>query len=302
VSAIALRDAIPAEVPGLLRYARALVRDDPEAEDLVQETVVRALERADTFRAEAAVSTWLHRILHNLAVDRSRRRRETPIGDVADMGLDLDRADAVEVAWRDDAYTVDTAIVVARAESRAELRDALVRLPVAYRAAVVLHDVEALTVREIADIQSVSLPAAKQRLRRGRMMLVSELARGRERRKSLRGVPMSCWDARSQVGDYLDGDLDEAAADLLRRHLQVCPTCPPLYAALAATTAALAGPRRAIGPGAALRDRDSVVPPAMARRLAALLAPSASQVPDGRGDTGDTGDTGGSGRSASDRA
>lgn len=251
--ALDVRDRLVAEVPGLLRYARTIVNDEGLAEDLVQDALLRALQRADSFRAEASLATWLHRILHNLAVDRFRRDRE-------DSTEDVERD--VEAKWRDDSYTVDAATVVERAEARAELLDALVRLPVIYRTAVVLHDMEEMTVAEIADVQGIGLPAAKQRLRRGRMMLVSALAQGRERRVTQRGVPLRCWDARKMVSDYLDDDLEPADRALVGRHLQTCPTCPPLYAGLVGTRAALG----------ALRDPDTVVPTELADRIMELLA------------------------------
>ena len=144
-----------------------------------------------------------------------------------------------------------------------ELEDALVRLPVIYRTAVVLHDAEGMTVAEIADVQGVGLPAAKQRLRRGRMILVDALAQGRERRDALRGVPLRCWDARSKVSDYIDGELLAADRVLVERHLEACPTCPPLYAGLVGTQAALG----------ALRDADTVVPILLADRIKELLRP-----------------------------
>jgi len=253
VAALDVRSRLAGEVPGLLRYARTIVRDAPLAEDLVQESLVRALQRADSFRAEASLATWLHRILHNLAVDHFRRDRE-------DATEDIERE--VEEKWRDDSYTVDAATVVERAETREELKDALVRLPVIYRTAVVLHDAEAMTVAQIADVQGIGLPAAKQRLRRGRMMLVSALAQGRERRDALRGVPLRCWDARRMVSDFLDDDLPAPDRLLVERHLETCPTCPPLYAGLVGTRAALG----------ALRDPDTVVPGALADRIKELLA------------------------------
>jgi RNA polymerase sigma-70 factor (ECF subfamily) len=248
-------------VPGLLRYARTLVRDEHRAEDLVQDTMVRAIERGDTFRGDATVGTWLRRILHNLAVDDARRRREVASGDL--LGGADDAGAAVEAKWADDAYTVDTATVVERAETRAELEDALARLPVIYRSAVVLHDAEGLTSEEVADIHRIGLPAAKQRLRRGRMMLVSSLAAGAERREALKGVPMRCWDARAQVSDYLDGELAAPQRRLLEQHLTACPTCPPLYAGLV-------GAHTAMG---ALQDPDTVVPPSLADRIAVMLNP-----------------------------
>ena len=247
-----VRDRLTAEVPGLLRYARTIVADGSLAEDLVQETLLRALQRAGSFRGEASLATWLHRILHNLAVDRFRADRE-------DATEDVERE--VEQRWRDDSYTVDAATVVERAETREELEDALVRLPVIYRTAVVLHDSEEMTVAEIADVQGVGLPAAKQRLRRGRMMLVDALAHGRERRVALRGVPLRCWDARSKVSDYIDDELMASDRVLVQRHLETCPTCPPLYAGLV-------GARAALG---ALRDADTVVPTSLADRINEML-------------------------------
>lgn len=248
-----IRHLLVAEVPGLLRYARAITRDTELAEDLVQETLLRALQRADGFRGEASLSTWLHRILHNLAIDQFRHNREDATGDVERE---------VEDKWHDDDYTVDAAVVVERAETRDQLQDALIRLPAIYRTAVMLHDVEGMTVAEIADIQDIALPAAKQRLRRGRMILVSALARGHERRAALHGVPLRCWDARSRVSDYLDDELPIADRVLVERHLETCPTCPPLYASLVGT-------RDALG---ALRDADAVVPPSLADRITAALS------------------------------
>jgi RNA polymerase sigma-70 factor (ECF subfamily) len=243
-------DRLVAEVPGLLRYARTLVRDGEQAEDLVQDTVVRALEKAGSFRSESLLRTWLHRILHNIAVDHGRRRREDAI-DVSDEALDR-----VELLWHDDAYTVDAAAVVEQADVREHMQDALLRLPLIYRSAVVLHDVEGLTMGEVAEIQQIGLPAAKQRLRRGRMMLVTELDRPSEH-LSPTGVPMRCWDARAKVSDYLDAELSRRDQGLLEEHLAGCPTCPPLYAGLV-------GVRDALG---SRRDPDDVIPPRILERI-----------------------------------
>lgn len=241
-----LADAIVGELAALQRTARALVRDPDRADDLVHDTVVRALEKADSFRGESSLRHWLRRIMHNLAIDQARRPTELVV-------------DEVEDRWRDDEYTVDAEAVVTRAETQAEVLDALVRIPYAFRVAVVLHDMEGLTMREIADITGSELPAAKQRLRRGRMALVTALAGGHERRVALHGVPLRCWDARAQVSDYLDGELPAEDAAKVEQHLETCPTCPPLYAALVGVTDVVAG----------LRDDDRVVDPELAARIRA---------------------------------
>ncbi|MEZ5101878.1 MAG: sigma-70 family RNA polymerase sigma factor [Thermoleophilia bacterium] len=231
--------------PGLYRFALSLVRDPDAADDLVQDTFVRALSRLDGFRGDSSPRTWLHRILHNLAIDRARRAgREVLV-------------DEVEERWQDDAYTVDSEVVIVRAERRDELEDALIHLPFAYRAVILLHDVEGWRLAEIADSLGIGLPAAKQRLRRGRMALVTLLAAGADRRAALEGVPLSCWEARARVGEYLDDELALSERTRLERHLETCPTCPGLYTSLVGVRASLGS----------LRDPDTVVAPGLAARI-----------------------------------
>lgn len=243
--------ALAERAPALVRFAASITRDHHAAEDLAQEAILRAFTRRAELKDVLDIDAWLRRVVHNLAVDRIRRDREILVDDV-------------EGRWMSDEYTVDAAAVVAAAETRDEIEDALVRLPVIYRTAVVLHDVDGLTVREIAELADIDLPAAKQRLRRGRMMMVSALAVGHERRVAMRGVPLRCWDARSRVSDYLDGEVDAATAAALQTHLSSCPTCPPLVAALV-------GVRDSMG---RLRDPDTVVDSALAARLRAVMSAS----------------------------
>jgi RNA polymerase sigma-70 factor (ECF subfamily) len=235
----------------LNRYALGVTRDPELAADTVQDTIVRALERRHQYRGDAPLAHWLIRVAHNLIIDRARRASREIL------------VDTVEEDWADDDYTVDAASVVERAATRDELLDALARLPFIYRSAVVLHDIEGLRVVDVASIAEVSVAAAKQRLRRGRMALVSALDAGSQRRRARKGVPMSCWDARQHISDYLNGDLDPATAATVETHLGTCPTCPPLYAALVGVHGQLGR----------LRDSDSVIDPDLDARIRAHLEP-----------------------------
>jgi RNA polymerase sigma-70 factor (ECF subfamily) len=236
---------VAAELPGLYRYARSITANEAEAEDLVGDAVVRALERGAQYRGEATIRTWLHQVLYHLAIDRARHHaHELSVEDV-------------ETHWRDETYSVDAAAVAERAESVAELRDALIHLPQHYRSAVVLHDAEGWPANEVARVLGISVAAAKQRIRRGRMMLVSALAQEGQRRMANIGVPLSCWEAREQVSSYIDGELASTQRVALEAHLARCATCPPLYRSLVATTTALGS----------LHDPDSVIPPALAERV-----------------------------------
>jgi RNA polymerase sigma-70 factor (ECF subfamily) len=185
----------------------------------------------------------------NLAIDRSRRHRD-------ELAIET-----VEERWRDDDYTVDPESVIARAEQHDALEDALARLPAIYRVPVVLHDGGDWKAREIASAIGQGLPAVKQRLRRGRMMLVSALAEDSPKRLASLAQPMHCWRARRHISGYLDGELPASTAAAVEEHLARCPTCPPLYASLVGVRATLGG----------LRDPDSVVPDEISERLARAL-------------------------------
>ncbi len=232
-------------LPHLVHLATQLVRDPDQAEDCAQETIVGAWRRRDQLHDPAALSAWLRRSLVNRIIDRARAHHEE---------IDID---AVEADWRDDRYSVAPERVLERAELRDELEDALARLPVIYRVPVVLHDVLGWTGPEIAASMTAGLPATKQRLRRGRMMLVSALAEDDERRRASLAQPLRCWRARRHVSSYLDDELDVATRQVVEAHLETCPTCPPLYASLVGVKATLGG----------LRDPDTVVEEGMAGRI-----------------------------------
>ncbi|HEX6300873.1 MAG TPA: sigma-70 family RNA polymerase sigma factor [Acidimicrobiia bacterium] len=241
-----IQEQLVAEYPDLYRFALSISRNPAKAEDLTHDTIVRGMEKLDQFDGNIdKLGAWLRRILHNLAVDTARRSAHEVV------------VDDVEAKWHDDDYTVDPEMVAMRLQDTDEIEDGLARLPFIYRTTVILHDVEGWPVRHIAELQDIGLPAAKQRLRRGRMALVTALAEGHERRHLMKGVPMRCWDARQHISDYLDGRLEPAIAETVEAHLKTCPTCPPLYAALVDAQQTMTG----------LRDPDSVIPPELDVRL-----------------------------------
>src|ERR1700741_106576 len=82
----AVRAILPANNRRLFRIARSILRNDSEAEDVVQETYVRALTHLDGFRGESRLSTWLSRIAMNEAMGRLRGRRPSPNLDSLSQG------------------------------------------------------------------------------------------------------------------------------------------------------------------------------------------------------------------------
>ena len=139
---------------------------DPEdAADGLQDALISAFRRADTFRGDAAVTTWMHRIVVNACLDRMRRRKARPTVPLPEEDPDSGRAGLADK--RND---------LERWELRYEIDRALGDLPVDQRAAIVLVDVEGLSVADAAEVLGVPEGTIKSRCSRGRAKLAVALA------------------------------------------------------------------------------------------------------------------------------
>jgi RNA polymerase sigma-70 factor, ECF subfamily len=150
---MALMGEIEASIPALRRYAWSLLRDTDEADDLVQDCLVRALDRVAADPAIAAVRPWLFTIMHNLFVSRwrtSRRRRVTMPGDA------VENAEIAVAPEQDDAL------------ARRDLLAGLDRLTEDQRQVLLLVSVEGLEYREVASILGIPVGTVMSRLSRAR--------------------------------------------------------------------------------------------------------------------------------------
>ncbi len=144
--------------------------DPEEAADALQDALVAAFRRADSFRGDAAVTTWLHRIVVNACLDRLRRRKVRLADPLPD---DLDeRADRGSPATAD---VVDPADVAEQHERRDAVLAALQTLPTEQRAALVLVDMQGYSVEETAAILECAPGTVKSRCSRGRAKLLPVL-------------------------------------------------------------------------------------------------------------------------------
>ena len=130
----------------LYRIARSVLLDDHEAEDVVQETYVRAFTRLVDFRGDASLSTWLTRIALNEALQRRRRRRRTVHLDVIDAArnradMQIDRSPMI-------APDQDPERATAQHQIRRFLERAIDDLPEAFRTVFVMRDIEEATTAE----------------------------------------------------------------------------------------------------------------------------------------------------------
>jgi RNA polymerase sigma-70 factor (ECF subfamily) len=151
----------------LFRVARSILRDDGEAEDVVQETYVRAFTGLDLFRGDAAFGTWITRIAMNEALGRLRKRRPT-----VDWEAYVEkRTQAQIIDFPVSALSNDPEKTMAQREIRVVLEKAIDDLPVPFRTIFVARIVEAMTVEETADLFGLKPETVKTRLHRARLLL-----------------------------------------------------------------------------------------------------------------------------------
>jgi RNA polymerase sigma-70 factor (ECF subfamily) len=164
--------------------------DPDDAADALQEALISAFRRAASFRGDAQVTTWMHRIVVNACLDRMRRRRTHATEPLPD---DEDRLSAIA-----GAVDADATDAVEASERRTDVMAALATLPDEQRAALVLIDMEGYSVDDAAQILNCAPGTVKSRCSRGRARLVPLLAQyRRHRRGDSGGNPTGSDDVRS---------------------------------------------------------------------------------------------------------
>jgi RNA polymerase sigma-70 factor (ECF subfamily) len=145
-----------------------------EAEDLTQEVFIHLFRTIGSFRGESAFTTWLHRLTvnHVLMHFRKRRVRSERTTENGDLPVQV-------VAGTTDPQRM-------RVVDRILLSEVIAQLPEGYREAIIMHDVEGLEHREIAQIRGRSIGTSKSQLYRGRTMLRALITQGSRRRQGVR--------------------------------------------------------------------------------------------------------------------
>ena len=160
--------------PQLYTAALRMARNPADAEDLVQETFLKAYRAYGTFEEGTNLKAWLYRILTNTYINKyrrdSRRPHETDLGEVEDLYL-YRRIGSEHSA--DAARSVEDLVLDALVE--ADIKRAVEELPEAFRMPVLLADLEGFSYKEIADILDIPIGTVMSRLHRGRKALQKAL-------------------------------------------------------------------------------------------------------------------------------
>jgi RNA polymerase sigma-70 factor, ECF subfamily len=162
------------------RYILGMVRDPAEAEDLTQETFLRAHRRLYLLRHPEAVGSWLYRIATHVCLDRLRQRKPQDSID------DEQTANRVEAAVRTHTSLAD---IAERRQTSLCVQRCLDYLPDNYRAVILLYEIHALTASEIASLLGLKLTTIKMRLHRARRMLQQIMEYGCAVSTDSSGVP-----------------------------------------------------------------------------------------------------------------
>ena len=158
----------------LFRVARSILKNDWEAEDVVQEGYVRAFTHLSEFEGKSSLNTWLTRIVVNEALGRLRRRRPTvDIADVESGGIG--RSNAEVVPFPLTAPQPDPERAMAQGQICDLLEQAIDALPDAFRVVLVARVIEQMSVEETAELYGLRPETVKTRLHRARTMLRKDL-------------------------------------------------------------------------------------------------------------------------------
>src|SRR3954471_11051184 len=178
VGAMADREAFAAEAmqyaPQLYSAALRMTRNSADAEDLVQETFLKAYRSFGTFEEGSNLRAWLYRILTNTYINiyraRQRRPQETDLADVEDLYM-YRRLPLIETAVANRSAEDQLVDLIADDEVKQALED----LPENFRIPVLLADVEGFSYREIADMLDIPIGTVMSRLHRGRKAMQKAL-------------------------------------------------------------------------------------------------------------------------------
>ena len=158
----------------IYRVARRLLNDPRDVEEVTQDVLLAVVRKAQTFKGEAAFSSWLYRIAVNAAYQRLRAKRARPEVSLEPfLRVFDDEGRYIEPVVDWSGKLNDPAVAE---ETRAAIERSLSGLPEEYRVVIQLHDVEELPNEEVAATLGLTVAAVKSRVHRARLFLRQELA------------------------------------------------------------------------------------------------------------------------------
>lgn len=212
----ALSALLARHAPTVMRFAMKMCRNEADAEDVLQDTLLAAARGVRDLRGGAAVSTWLYTVARSYCIKKRRRSKHAP-----DALVPLDDESAHALPSPTGTPEEDAA----EHEVGAALERAIAGLDDASREVIVLRDVEGLSANEAAEVLGTSVDAVKSRLHRARATL--RLALAPLVTPMAPSVPSdpACPDVVDMLSRHLEGDVGPEACAAMEAHVSSCGSC-----------------------------------------------------------------------------
>jgi RNA polymerase sigma-70 factor (ECF subfamily) len=217
-----------------------------DAEDTMQEVLVKALPYLPKFASPRALLVWLYKVAKNRCLMSRRKSKFAP---KQDLSLDELMPDRRELASLAKEAPVNPESLAIRSQQARRLREVIQELPSQYRIILVLRDMEGLTDEEVGDITGLRPGNVRVRLHRARLFVRQKLARQNDKPSAPKKTalrfqaasatserrPASCKALFAQLSNYLDEQLDDSLCEKLEQHLDGCEPCKAFLASLEST-------------------------------------------------------------------
>jgi len=215
-----------------------------DAEDTMQEVLMKSMRFLPQFESSKALAVWLYKVARSRCLMSRRTSKFAPKESLSLENLMPDRS---ELAGLSGGPGETPELCALRSEDARQLQEVVRKLPPDYRLIVILHDMEELSDKEIAEIMHLRPGTVRVRLHRARLFVRKELAkkngqagsaRPRPRARPVKASPRRsarCKAMFAELSDYLDDVLDDSLCEELEKHLGGCQPCQAFLSSLEET-------------------------------------------------------------------
>lgn len=162
--------------PKIFQLAFRHLRNHEDAEEVVQDVLLKVFRKIDMFRGDSALSSWIYRITFNTAMSRLRRTKAARLAEVLELEIGTSTSDDSPGAYDPADWSNMADEEILRRQMRERLAEAVGDLPAIYRDPVILRDFRGLSTEEASTRLRVKDQTLKSRLHRGRLLLRESLA------------------------------------------------------------------------------------------------------------------------------
>lgn len=205
----------------IYRLALSITRNEKDAEDILQNTILKIMKNLINFRSESHLSTWIYKIAYNesLMLLRKRKRQSRLSGDLARSARRIPSDLFINWSKLPDEQLLDN-------EFKKRIDSIVKHMPIRYRMPLLLNNVEQIPDKESAQILGLKVNSLKTRLHRARLMIKSEVSdyfKDRQEKEERENKRCGIWT--EFVYDYIGGHLDKKREAAFNNHIEDCAGC-----------------------------------------------------------------------------